>query len=186
MQQQFISQFNLGGLVNLAIGTNLNEGVKVKLNNIEINNFPWDGEYFLNTSVELEAVSKTGIKFVEWVINGNVKINDPQTTLTLTENTISIEAIFETDILSDNSIVINEINYNSSTELNSKDWIELANISDSEIDISGWNFKDQNDDNNYEIPMNTILKSKEYIVLSEDTTAVKRYFFGSEKLNWKF
>ncbi|MCB0749817.1 MAG: CotH kinase family protein, partial [Ignavibacteriae bacterium] len=101
MQQQFISQFNLGGLVNLAIGTNLNEGVKVKLNNIEINNFPWDGEYFLNTSVELEAVSKTGIKFVEWVINGNVKISDRETTLTLTDTTISIEAIFEDDLLND-------------------------------------------------------------------------------------
>jgi hypothetical protein len=42
-----------------------------------------------------------------------------------------------------NSIIINEIMYKDNKAVGSKDWVELHNPTDKEIDISGWKFTDR-------------------------------------------
>ena len=44
------------------------------------------------------------------------------------------------------SIIINEINYNSPIEYDSEDWVEFYNKGETTVDMSGWVFKDQNND----------------------------------------
>ncbi|MEQ9308547.1 MAG: lamin tail domain-containing protein [Balneolaceae bacterium] len=62
------------------------------------------------------------------------------------------------------SIVINEINYNSPSDMDSNDWIEIFNHGSSTVDISGWIIKDSNDDNVFAFPANTTLTAGAYIV----------------------
>ena len=80
------------------------------------------------------------------------------------------------EMLPPETIVINEINYNSSDDFDPEDWIELYNPTHTTTDISRWLFKDENDDHVYTIPANTTLDPDQYLVLSKDTTAFKSAF----------
>lgn len=68
------------------------------------------------------------------------------------------------------SIIISEINYHSSDTSDSEDWIELRNISNTEIDISGWKFMDDTSGAGHEylIPEETILSAGENYVLAQN------------------
>ena len=72
------------------------------------------------------------------------------------DSTIFIEAVYSAGPPTERSVVINEINYNSSDEYNAEDWIEIYNNSESIIDISNWIIKD-NDDHIFEISPNMTL-----------------------------
>jgi len=67
-------------------------------------------------------------------------------------------------------IVINEINYNSASDFDSEDWIELYNRSGSAIDISGWVFMDENRTPSYVMTPGTILQGDGYLVIARDLT----------------
>ena len=72
-------------------------------------------------------------------------------------------------LLSNELIIINEINYHSSDDFNSEDWIELFNASEHSVDISGWEFKDSDDSHIFLLPENIILDPGEFIVLCKNT-----------------
>jgi len=67
-----------------------------------------------------------------------------------------------------NTIVINEINYNSSNDFDPGDWVELYNVYDIPVDISGWVFKDEDDTHAFMIPENTLIAAGDYLVLCRD------------------
>ena len=87
-------------------------------------------------------------------------------------------------------VVINEINFNSSPDADTEDWLEIFNRTGSDIDISGWVLKDSNDDNEFLIPSNTILASGTYLVLVNDSAAFSSVhsnvtnFIGSVDFNF--
>jgi len=62
-------------------------------------------------------------------------------------------------------IVINEINYNSSDEFDTGDWIELYNADTVDIDISGWIFMDSDNSHKFLFPDGFILESSAYVIL---------------------
>jgi parallel beta-helix repeat protein len=62
-------------------------------------------------------------------------------------------------------IVINEINYKSSDDFDSGDWVEFYNADDYDIDMSQWVFMDGSNDHKFMFPPNLILKKDEYLVL---------------------
>tara|TARA_R110000868_G_scaffold378658_3_gene644169 strand:+ start:22691 stop:23539 length:849 start_codon:yes stop_codon:yes gene_type:complete len=66
------------------------------------------------------------------------------------------------------SVVINEINFNSPSNMDSNDWIEIYNYGTSIINISGWVIKDSNDDNIFSFPANTSLAAGAYLVAVND------------------
>jgi hypothetical protein len=63
------------------------------------------------------------------------------------------------------NVVINEINYSSPEDFNPGDWIELYNITENTVDMSGWVFKDDDDAHSFELPENTVLGPYAYLVL---------------------
>ena len=81
--------------------------------------------------------------------------------------------------LPDSSLVINEINYNSSDDHDSEDWVELFNPTANAIDISNWLFKDEDDSHVFQIPINTILGQDQYIVLVNDSTDFSEFYPGT-------
>ena len=75
--------------------------------------------------------------------------------------------------LSDSTIVINEINYNSSDNHDSGDWVEIYNPTENQIDISSYVFKDDDDDHYFTFPENTFISSGDFMVICNDTSAFK-------------
>ncbi|MCF7793836.1 MAG: CotH kinase family protein [Candidatus Cloacimonetes bacterium] len=74
------------------------------------------------------------------------------------------------------NIVINEINYHSSDNFNPEDWIELYNPNTEEMNLSGWEFKDEDDLHVFSIPENTFLAADDYLVLCKDSALFSSLF----------
>jgi len=69
-------------------------------------------------------------------------------------------------------VIFSEVNYNSGADFNSADWVELRNISNTEVDISGWKFMDDSIGllHEYLIADGTILESASNHVLVQHSS----------------
>ena len=138
----------------------------------------WQGDYFEDVPIHVEAIPKPGYVFSHWSggissTTARVEINLKSTT-TLIPNFLRATALIQ-------PIVINEINYNSGV-LNPGDWIELYNPNATSLDLSNWRFKDSNDDNIYIIPFQTIIPPKGYLVITRKAIAFMTAFSSSIQL----
>jgi hypothetical protein len=68
----------------------------------------------------------------------------------------------------DSFIVVNEINYFSSSVSNAGDWFELKSFSSNPIDLSGWTITDENAVVNYIIPTGTFINPDSTLVFSSN------------------
>jgi hypothetical protein len=73
-------------------------------------------------------------------------------------------------------IVFNEINYRSADSLDADDWVELWNVDTTSIDLSGWTFKDGNDDHEFIFPTQTFIDTAEFLVLCQDSAKFKSIY----------
>ncbi len=168
------TQFFNAGTVNLLTISDIDTTMgRVKINSIETSLPSWSGQFFSNVPIKIIARPKQGYRFIRW--EGNLTSTNDTLTISVT-SWISISPVFETDNSALPGIVINEINYNSSSTFNPEDWLELYNNTDSTIDLSNWIFKDEEDIHNFVIPSGTMLNAGEYIVLVYDTALFKPLF----------
>ena len=79
-------------------------------------------------------------------------------------------------LLSPDSLVINEINYNSSLDFDPGDWVELHNPHTYSLNISNWVFKDEDDTHAYTFSQGTVVPAKGYIVIAADMAAFHSLF----------
>jgi hypothetical protein len=185
MRQHFIDEFDLSGISNLLITTNLDESIRVSVNSLQIETLPWSGIYFNRIPIKVKSNKRFGYQFIGWSKNDSLISDNPILNVSLTED-IELKAIYEVDTLLTNKIIINEINYNSSSEFDVGDWLEIANLSDSSINISDWKFSDSNDNNSFLIPKNTIIFPGDKVVLAEDTLQLKERFPKLENIYGNF
>jgi hypothetical protein len=168
LRLHIIQKFGLAGGAAAHITISDTSMGMVKLNSIEINAPDWAGTYFLGVPIQIIAKPKRGFRFVQW--EGSVLTNEDSITIT-PNGAINLNAVFEIDTgFSVPKIVINEINYNSSSAFNPEDWIELYNNSDTSVNISGWVFKDSEEDHLFTITEGTVLGGREYLVLCNSDT----------------
>ena len=174
MRDHFQQQFNLTGTATINLTIPDTSMGTIKLNTIEIKTPAWNGTYFLGIPLTFIAQPKQGFRFAHWQGSSGLS-ND--TLLIVPQGNLILNAIFEVDTnYSLPKIVINEINYNPSATFNTEDWIELYNNDDSDIDISGWIFKDSDDAHIFTIPSGTILSQDSFLVLCVDTILFKPLF----------
>ncbi|MBK7106509.1 MAG: CotH kinase family protein [Ignavibacteriae bacterium] len=148
------------------ITINSTQGGKIKINSIILdpNNYPWSGKYFFNVPIEAVAIPDKGYKFVGW----SEENSSTETTITFNvARSTFLTATFSVDSSTAKEIVINEINYNSSDEFDSGDWIELYNRKDFEIDLSNWYFSDSDSSHKFIFPSETKIAPKSFLVLVE-------------------
>ncbi len=139
----------------------------IKLNSINVAGASWKGTYFEGVPIKLTANPYAGYKFNSWVVNDKIYYEE---TIELNINEIStIRLLLEDSGDDGNSVVFNEINYNSPVENDAGDWVELFNWGRNDLDISGWMFKDDDDLHEFIIPQNTILESGGYLVLCRNS-----------------
>lgn len=122
---------------------------------------------------DISAHANPGYEFVGW--SGEIDHNNPDSTITITTNT-ALTAHFRRKELSKTTIVINEINYRSIPDFDTKDWVEFYNNSSEDVDISNWYFSDSDDTHKFVFPMGTVLAANKYIVLTRDSVEFKKFF----------
>ena len=182
-----INEFDLEGTVDLLLSENQGYG-KIKINSIIPIEYPWQGKYFKGNSIILQPIPNQGFEFFKWILNDQTIIYEDYLELPLmgqnNENfsEISVEAIFQVINSSAGSIVINEINYNSSDQYDSEDWIELINNSDSIINISNWIIKDNNSSHIFEIPSTEELSPGDFLIISKDSIMFMNIYPNIENL----
>lgn len=162
VQSHINQQFIRAGIFEVTLSNSPSLAGNIKLNTIEVPGDSWKGKYFENVPISLTAKAVRGYKFSNWEVNG-VNVLDKTIEVNLKKAT-TIKAVYEQTVDDGNSVVINEINYNSPKGNDAGDWVEIYNWGRVDLDISGWVFKDGDDTHQFVIPQNTILKSKEYLV----------------------
>jgi len=168
-----VEKFNLSGTAEITLNVSDSKAGIIRINSIVPENYPWNGTYFKDVPVKLTALPNPGYTFTGWT--GVEQTDFSSITVTLTKDT-SITAHFEEESSALNTIVINEINYNSSNNFDPGDWVELYNAYDIPVDISGWVFKDEDDAHIFKLPANTVITSNGYLVLCNDAAAFHNVF----------
>ena len=166
-KEHILSELNLPNYHKVSLENSTPEFGFIRVNNnLKIQEPVWNGDYFEEVPITLKAVPEFGYAFSHW--SGANNSTDEEITLDI-NNDKFVEAHFvEDQTPTDLNIVINEINYKSSDDFNSNDWIELYNPNSYEVDISNWIFSDDNDANIYEFPENTIIQQESYLVVVKD------------------
>lgn len=157
------------------ITVNSTAGGKVKLNSLYLEkvNLPWTGMYFQNNAVHLKAIPLPGYKFSGW--SGDVVSTSDTVSLNVGRGT-NVYATFSVADNESKGIVINEINYNSSAQFDSGDWIEIYNNSKQSIDISNWILSDSDESHAFTFPSGTVLEADKYLVVVGDSIVFKTLF----------
>jgi hypothetical protein len=150
----------------------------VQINSIIPPEFPWGGYYYGNIITNLSAIeSNPSYEFDKWIVNNNVILPSDtvkNVTVNFTEGDYII-AQFKPKLYAD-SVVINEINYNSDNAFNPGDWVELYNPHEYNLDISEWVFKDSDDTHVYTFPAGTVIEPFGYLVLCRDSAEFSAVF----------
>jgi hypothetical protein len=171
--QQYIQEFDLDKLVTLSLSVDSSNHGKIKINTIIPDSLPWQGTYFDGNPVEINAIPDSGFVFSHWKSNSIISGDDTlKQKLNINIDTNEVfKAFFSLDtfVVDTPQVVFSEINYYSSDTLDAGDWVELLNKNTTAIDLSGWVFKDDDDEHTFIIPETTILDIDEYLVLCRDT-----------------
>lgn len=185
MRKHLRKHFDVGNDVKITLDANDSKAGYIEINSLTLKKFPWGGSYFKNVPVSLRAVARPGYKFVRW------ENDDTKETIStyagifisLNEKSTWLVAIFEPDNDAKyNSVVINEINYKSADDFDTKDWIELYNTTAAQINLSGWKVADDNLAEAFTIPAGTVIEPYGYLVVCSN--ANKFLKFNTEVSNY--
>ncbi|MFC1552977.1 lamin tail domain-containing protein, partial [Candidatus Latescibacterota bacterium] len=149
------------------------------ISSLNITEFPWTGTYFNDVPIPLTAIPKPGYAFAGWT--GDQESDSAVVNVTLSE-AASMTASFVESSAAQNSIVINEINYNSSALFEAGEWVELYNAYDSPMDVSGWTFKDSGNVNSFDIPGGSVIPAGGYLVLSSNLAKFRELYTQTDNV----
>ncbi len=172
------SCMNLSGPYNFQLQIDPPELGRIIANSIEPDKFPWDAKYFGGTEMRLTAVpADNSIEFDHWEIPAHsiFPSNKAHTIKFNPETNATITAYFRYKTHVD-SLVINEINYNSHADFDPGDWVEVYNPHPYALDVGGWVFKDEKDDHTFVFPNGTIIPADDYLVICVDKDAFSALF----------
>jgi len=169
------THFSVGADVKITLSVNDPEAGYVQINSLTIKSFPWSGSYFKNVPVSVRAVARPGYRFSHWENAEGENVEEHSGVLVNLTAASTYKAVFETDDSDFNSVVINEINYKSADEHDTKDWVELYNTTSSAIDLSGWTLSDEEESSFCIIPVGTMIPPYGYLVLSSKVSKLTAY-----------
>ena len=167
--------FSLGDTIQIEIDPP-GEGVKrIIFNNMKIQQ-PFKGTYFKSFPFDVEIKIQSGYKFMGWKGLGET----PKSTKIIPVGNLKLEPIVTKRDTSNywDKIIFNEINYFNKDIPREKDWVELKNISEESVDLSGWKLKIDQD--KAVAIINMTLNPGEYIVLSGNKDSL---LFASPELD---
>lgn len=163
-------------MTQISISSNIPEAGLLKLNHQIITGSEHSGQYFKGIPLTIKAIPSYGYKFLFWeyssMDNGTKKVLEPLLRI-IPDKDFYVIAHFKPVAEDDPVIVINEINYHSHDQYDTKDWVELYNRKNSAIDLSGWYLMDEDNDHIYYFTEGQVIEANGYLVICEDITAFK-------------
>ena len=176
------NEFNLSELNKIKLNIEPELAGSININSLEIENTNWQGHYFPSIPINIKAIQKDGYEFSHWQ-----EYPDSSREMKIElDDSLSLTAIFIPSQLSPGKIVINEINYNSHDSHDTGDWIELFNAGESEIDITNWVMKDDNNDHAFILSENTIIESGGYFIIAQRPSDFLNFFVSTMPLAGPF
>lgn len=151
------------GAALLTVAPPLRGKGSIQVNTLCLKTFPWSGVYFNEVPIPITAMPDPGYTFIGW--SDSTLPQQPAIMLVL-ENDYQLAAIFQPDLLH-YEIVINEINYNSSNQLDPGDWIELYNPNPVAVDLTGWQLGNEAPGNRFILPTKTIIAPEGYLIVCQ-------------------
>ncbi|MCP4548270.1 MAG: T9SS type A sorting domain-containing protein [bacterium] len=118
------------------------------------------GTYFEGVPVPLTVHPNPGFGFTGW---SGSELPALESVILPAEGNLTITAHFES--VPTAIAVINEVNYNSADDFNVGDWVEFHNPGDIDLDMSLWQFKDDDDSHVFTFPEGTTLTAGDYLVI---------------------
>ena len=170
---QYIEEFGLEKTVTVGFDIDSIHHGHIKVNTIIPDSLPWQGTYFDGNPIEISAVADSGYLFSHWA--SNLVLTNQDTLQQQLEINIDTNVVFkayfvlDTIVVDTPQIVFNEINYRSLDSLDAGDWVEIWNADPISWDLSEWIFKDDNDEHEFVLPIETVLQPDEYLVLFRDS-----------------
>lgn len=134
-----------------------------KVKNPPVPRFPDEEQYFEVTGLEPDTAYCFAIKTCDSALNCSDISN------VVSATTLNEEVVVE---VNPGDVVINELMWMGSSNSVDDEWIELRNMTDKEIDLSGWQITKKLTTSGDEalmftIPNNTIIKADGYLLISE-------------------
>lgn len=164
-------RFNLEKLVTVEV--DIPDGVKIRFNNLILDK-PFKGNYFSGLPIHMEVLPSFDYDFVGWK---SLKSDSRCISFHPGED-IKIVPLVEKRKQSPyaHKVIITEIDAEQDSTYDT-DFIELYNTTEQTTDLSGWIISDIN--NTYQIPENTLLKAKEYLVITENDQIFHKAYEGA-------
>ena len=175
LRLDLMDYFQLARQRTLTIQNNQPVRGKVRINSLMLGGFPWSGVYFDDVPVRLAAMPNRGYRFVGW--SGDVS----STKVELQINPRQAQAVsvrFEPIELKSPKLVINEINYNSSSKQNPGDWLELHNPGTTAVTLDGWTLTDEADREHYVFSPRATIPPNGHVVVAREQSSFKQVFPG--------
>ncbi|HNP48463.1 MAG TPA: CotH kinase family protein [Bacteroidia bacterium] len=162
------SQFNMTSQVNITLNASPSGAGRIQISTIIPASLPWTGVYFNGNPVTVTAIPNPGYTFDHFTINSSNN-NNQTFTQNFSSSNNTVTAHFTGSSTSPH-ITISEFNYNASPTNDDGDWLELHNYGSTDLDITGWIIRDENDFHKYTFPLGTVLPANGYLVVAEDMT----------------
>ncbi len=175
MRNYIKDEFSLTSKVVLTLNTFPIGSGRIEISTVTPETYPWAGTYFNGNPVTMTAIPNPGFTFDHWVsaiiptsdlnqrVNYNFSLDD------------TITAYF-TGSTALPKLTISEINYHSSSELETFDWIELHNYGTFDLDISGWKIGDEQENHKFTLPSGTVIPANGYLVVPENEDEFREVF----------
>lgn len=168
VRDQIQADFGLTNQVELEFETSPAGSGRILVNTIIPDSYSWEGTYFDGNPVTIRAIPNPGYTFNHWRSDHIINSNDHNITTTYNFNVDDEITAYFTGSPESPKITISEFNYHSDSSADAGDWIELHNYGTVDLDISNWKVRDENDYNQFELPVGTEIPAGGYLVLAED------------------
>jgi len=171
-RNHILKYFKLKNQVEITLDVFPKEAGVIKISTIIPDKLPWKGIYFNGNPVEINAIPNPGYSFSHWSSNGII-IDTLSHSLNLD---IGSSALFKANFSGSHNILdleISEINYNSDSSISTGDWFELHNLTNFDVDLSGYTIQDGISTNTYSIPNHTVIKKNDFLVFCSDLSKFK-------------
>lgn len=184
VREQTEDFFSINGNYVLSLSLSEPGAGKIRLNTIEVVDFPWKGYYFNNNEIFLTAVPNPGYEFVGW--EGAVSSSQSSISFT-TDTSVQLQAVFKY-VGNEPNIVISEVCYHTNNA-EETEWVELYNEGDVVVDMSGFELHIDRYNQSFVFPQSLSLNPGQYIVCVNDSLRMPSRFHEKNiigNLSFKF
>lgn len=179
MREFLSSHYELGINDTITLSVSPEGKGQIKLNTIYIAENDWTGLYFDSIPIRLEAIPNPGYQFVAWESSTSPQLADSSRIIEswYLKPHDYITAIFFSETGQEDTLKIafTEFNYRSYEDADAGDWIEIYNLEEDTVNLTGWSLQGYQPYENWEFLENTKLAPHAFLVIANDTSAFHQW-----------